>query len=426
MHSSRSGSDKSWEGERIQNVEKRSPAKMPFKRHETNTPKPQNRGDQSGITMNVMHVVESLDPAAGGPARSVPSLGEAIHKTGTNVQLYVNNKEGDAGQGRETKSTFLPIMPIRELGRTVQRSSESQADNLLIHNHGIWLPLNHYACITAKRFSIPLIISPRGMLEPWARSYRSLKKILAWYLYQRRDLRTAAVLHATSEQEAVNLQALGFHLPVAVIANGVDIPIPLEPHRESRGKKTVLFLSRVHPIKGIVNLVRAWAEIRPDDWQVVIAGPDEAGHRAEVEQELERQGLTDTFVFIGSVSDQDKWQLYNSADLFVLPSHSENFGIVIAEALAAGVPVITTRATPWEELEAHNCGWWIDIGVEPLATALKEAITLSAEERRAMGRRGSQLVEQNYSWDTIGKEMVAVYEWVLRGGEVPGCVVTDS
>jgi len=141
---------------------------------------------------------------------------------------------------------------------------------------------------------------------------------------------------------------------------------------------------------------------------------------------LERQGLVDIFDFTGSVSDQDKWQLYNSADLFVLPSHTENFGIVIAEALATGVPVITTKGTPWAELEAHDCGWWIDIGVDPLVRALTEAMNLPPEERYAMGRRGRQLVELNYSWDTIGKEMLAVYEWVLGGGGAPGCVITDS
>lgn len=387
---------------------------MPFKRHETNTPKPQNCGEQSGVTMNVMHVVESLDPAAGGPARSVPRLGEAVGRSGADVHIFAKDT---------TPSTTLPVRPIGELEKTVRELTAGHADHLLIHNHGIWLPLNHYACITAKRFTVPLVISPRGMLEPWARSYRSWKKTIAWYLYQRRDLRTAALLHATSEQEAENLQALGFHLPIAVIANGVEIPILPKYRSESNTKKTALFLGRVHPIKGLINLVQAWAEIRPTDWQVVIAGPDEAGHRAAVEQEVDRLGLTDIITCIGAVPDRDKWQLYSSADLFALPSYTENFGIVVAEALAAGLPVITTRGTPWAELETHNCGWWIETGVEPLAKALTEAMNLTLEERYAMGRRGRQLVEQNYSWDTIGKEMVAVYRWMLGGEKVPSCVV---
>lgn len=135
--------------------------------------------------------------------------------------------------------------------------------------------------------------------------------------------------------------------------------------------------------------------------------------------------MTDTFKFIGSVADKDKWKLYRRADLFVLPTHSENFGIVVAEALASGLPVITTKGAPWAELEKHQCGWWVDIGVEPLAKALNQAINLSPEERQTMGQCGRQLIEQNYSWDKIGKEMLAVYEWILGGDNQPDCVIND-
>jgi glycosyltransferase involved in cell wall biosynthesis len=109
--------------------------------------------------------------------------------------------------------------------------------------------------------------------------------------------------------------------------------------------------------------------------------------------------------------------------LFVLPSHSENFGIVVAEALASGVPVITTRATPWEELVTHRCGWWTENGPEPLAAALRDALSRTDEERREMGRRGRQLVDQKYSWPGIAAQVHAVYRWMLGEGEKPECVV---
>ena len=111
--------------------------------------------------------------------------------------------------------------------------------------------------------------------------------------------------------------------------------------------------------------------------------------------------------------------------MFVLPTYSENFGLVVAEALACCVPVITTKGTPWAELQQHKCGWWVDNGIEPLARALNEAIKLPQETRQAMGQRGCQLVEQNYSWGKIGKEMLSVYEWVLSGGVPPSCVLKD-
>jgi len=368
--------------------------------------------------------VASLDPSTGGPARSIPSLGEALSKAAIDIQLFINNKEGKS-QDRKTTPTSFSVNPINKLDVTVRELQKGKLNKTLIHNHGLWLPINHHTCVIARRFNIPLVISPRGMLEPWARSYKSWKKTIAWYLYQHRDLQRAAVLHATSEQEAANLKLLELRIPIAVIPNGVDIP-ELPEESVKKGKiKTALFLSRVHPKKGLINLVRAWGKVHPAGWQVVIAGPDEGGYQADVEKEIQRHGLTDGFIFIGSVSDQEKWQHYSSADLFVLPTHSENFGIVIAEALASGTPVITTKGTPWQELETHKCGWWIDIGVEPLAKALEEAINLSPEERQAMGQRGRCLVEQNYSWDKIGQEMVAVYQWVLRGGGIPECVMMN-
>ena len=378
------------------------------------------------MNLNIFMTIASLDPSTGGPARSVPSLGEAIHKAGVDVQLYVNNKTGESDQSKKTTSTFLSVKAINDLDNMVKGLNRGGKDNTVIHNHGIWLPLNHYASVTARRYNIPLIISPMGMLEPWARSYHSWKKMIAWCFYQRRDLKAATVLQATSKQEAGNLQLLDFHIPIAIIPNGVDIPEFPEPVvKDKTNLKTALFLSRVHPVKGLLNLVRAWAKIRPVNWRVVIAGPDEGGHQIEIEQEIQRHELSDSFSFIGSVADQDKWELYRSADLFVLPTHSENFGIVIAEALASGTPVITTKGTPWKELVENKCGWWIDIGVEPLAEALTKAMNLSPEERQVMGQRGRRLVEQNYSWDKIGNEMLSVYEWILGKGPKPECVITD-
>jgi len=146
----------------------------------------------------------------------------------------------------------------------------------------------------------------------------------------------------------------------------------------------------------------------------------------QIKAEWQKEKADMDFEYVGPVAGEAKWNLYRDADLFVLPSHSENFGLVVAEALACGVPVITTRGTPWEDLVTHRCGWWTEIGVEPLANALREALRLSDEERQHMGRRGRKLVEENYTWPAAAKKMVAVYRWMLGEGQKPECVNLKS
>ena len=168
----------------------------------------------------------------------------------------------------------------------------------------------------------------------------------------------------------------------------------------------------MHPVKGLATLVRAWNRVRVPDWHLVIAGPDEGGYRRTIEKMIADNHLEAAFSFMGPVDEADKWGLYEQAELLVLPSLTENFGMVVAEALASGKPVITTRGTPWEMLAQHHCGWWIDVGVEPLADALREATALSDHERAAMGERGRRLVEARFSWPKIADQTLAVYRWV--------------
>jgi glycosyltransferase involved in cell wall biosynthesis len=311
------------------------------------------------------------------------------------------------------------------------RNGDLTHDFDLIHSHGVWHPANHWAARAARAWGVPLIVHPRGMLEPWALGQKAWKKRLALALFQRADLEGAAALVATSEMEYANLRQLGLRQPIAVIPNGVALPdspavaapspmMPVTPD----SRRVALFLSRVHPKKGVLELVRAWGQAAPQGWRLRIAGPDEGGHWSEVARLVDQLGLGPVAEYVGPVEGARTAALYREADLFVLPTFSENFGLVVAEALTYGVPVITTRGAPWADLETYGCGWWIDTGVAPLVAALRQATALSDAERQAMGARGRDYVRR-YDWDAIAAETLALYRWVLGQGGRPACVRTD-
>ena len=258
----------------------------------------------------------------------------------------------------------------------------------VIHDHGMWLATNHAAATFASKRRVPRIVSPRGMLSSWALQRSGTKKRLAWHAYQKRDLATATAFHATSQLEADEIRASGLAQPIAVIPNGVQIPSSVVSSSERKGRRTMLFLSRIHPKKGLLNLVRAWHAASPgEQWQLIIAGTDDDRHAAEVQQEIARLNISDQVSFPGEISDANKWQAYGSADAFVLPSFSENFGLVVAEALAIGVPVITTTGMPWQDVCARRAGWRVEPSVAGLTTAIREATNLSPRELQQMGSR---------------------------------------
>ncbi|MCW5553491.1 MAG: glycosyltransferase [Verrucomicrobiae bacterium] len=387
--------------------------------------------------MKVLFTIAGLQPEYGGPSRCVPALAIALAERGVQVELI--SCESAPGQPLPLLPSVARISPhllpganrsIRWWPRAndfwkVLRERGKAGRDWLIHDHGLWLPNNHAVARAASSLKVPRIVSLHGMLTAWSRRHQGWKKAMAWWLYQRLDLKTASVLHATSPAEVQELRKAGLTQPLAMIPNGVELP-PGNPKSEignrKSGARTVLFLGRIHPIKGLLNLVRAWAILRPAGWRVVLAGNDEGGHENEIKAECRKQKVEPDFDFLGPVEGGRRWDLYRSADLFVLPSHSENFGIVVAEALACGVPVITTRGTPWQDLVLQGCGWWTEIGVEPLAAALREATALDEEVRREMGACGRQLVETKYGWPRIAARMQAVYAWMLGHGEKPEAI----
>ena len=358
--------------------------------------------------------MQSIAADFGGLGMAALRYAQAQAKAGADVTLYVADRGkrelvaidahgtveiiGGGGQGFAKRTLSL------------KRYLDTH-DFDLVHLHGTWTPLLAVAGYLAVAERVPVVVSPHGCLEPWALRHRGWKKKLALALYQKRIFFKASMMVATAGQELNSIRRLGVETPVAVIPNGVDMPSVLV-HLQTRERK-FLFLSRIHPIKGIPDLIAAWVLVRQPGWRVVIAGPDEDGHLDEIRAQIDALGLGGDFEFTGLVTGDRKEALFAEADVFVLPTYSENFGIAVAEALARGVPVITTTGAPWEDIETWRCGWWVQPGVDGVARALVAAMNTPQEELREMGQRGVQLVKEKYSWDQIGRDALEAYQWML-------------
>ena len=380
--------------------------------------------------IKVLHTVAGLHPDSGGPARTVTSLVHHLSKaediSATLVTQKLRSEEVYTGELNPSSvvvaaSRFPISIRAGFPFRTKLFGLVSHARPSIIHDHGIWLPTNHAVAKLAARQRVLRVVHVRGMLEPWALSYHSFKKRLAWSLYQKKDLDSVALFFATSQTEADSIRNLGLNQPIAILPNGVDLPaIALQTRLlpTSGRQRNVVFMSRIHPKKGLFELVNAWAKVRPSGWSLLLAGPDEGGCLQEVMARVHKLGLDGVVEYRGVVEGETKTELLKRADLFILPSFSENFGVVVAEALAHGIPVISTLGTPWKGLVENKCGWWVAAEPNALAHALREATSLNDQARFAMGRRGQKYARQ-FDWEGIAKDTADVYRWLLNDGELP-------
>lgn len=374
--------------------------------------------------MCILHVISSISRQGGGPSRSSQGLVAGLCAAGVDAWLMTLRK----GE----------VPWIEGVDKFVNGGSFEEALTRIkpdiVHLHGIWQYEMHRCAAICRRKRMPYAIAPRGMLEPWSLRAKWLKKRFARLLYQDRDLKKAAALHATAESESVQFHRLGFNNPVIISPNGVNLPAESEETGRSRRRsaeeevskwldgvseqRRALFVSRMHPKKGVLELVEAWTRVNPQDWQCELVytlnGEGEWAYEAQVKARIKELGLETQFILTGPLNDDAKWAAYARADLFVLPTYSENFGIVVAEALWAGVPVITTKGTPWQELEERQCGWWIDLPPkDSLDAALREAMALPRETLREMGARGRRLVEEKYTWKAACDAMIDGYRRIV-------------
>jgi glycosyltransferase involved in cell wall biosynthesis len=243
-------------------------------------------------------------------------------------------------------------------------------------------------------------------------------------------LRHAACLRACSQQEAEHFREVGYRGPIVLIPNGIDIGrfTPGQGHAAEtywpslKDRRVVVFLGRLSREKGLDILIPAWGELLKSgsyrDAVLVIGGPDAGGYGRTVKALIEAYGVRPNVLTIGMVGDQEKLTLLRRADVFVLPSYTENFGLVVTEALACGTPVIATTGTPWRQLQEIDAGRWVAPERRELGQAVRELLDMSKSQRHAMGERGRGLVERDYAWEKIAPQFVSVCECLREGGSV--------
>lgn len=382
--------------------------------------------------MRALHIIAGLDRNHGGPSYSVPRLCAALRKQDIETHIHTvsgaNSPQDPFILAHKQDFAGIPFLRALRLSSDLARGVRAEASTSdILHTHGLWLMPNVNAGQVAASVGRPLVVSPRGMLASEALAFSARRKQLFWQFLQGPAYAHAAVWHATSVAEAGDIRNFGVRAPIAIIPNGIDSPTNLQTYvpRESK-PHCILYLGRIHPKKGLPDLVAAWSHLANErlDWTLRIVGPNEGGHRAQLEEMASELGVP-RVIFNGPVYGAEKELVLRDANLFVLPTQNENFGIAVAEALAAGIPAIVSRGAPWAGLETDRCGWWVERGVEPLVSALREATALNDDERRAMGKRGRTLVARDYNWNRIAREMRSVYEWALGNAERPSTVYLD-
>ncbi|MBI3466421.1 MAG: glycosyltransferase [Planctomycetes bacterium] len=394
--------------------------------------------------MHVVHVSAYFAPAFGygGPPRSILGLCKHLQQAGVDVEVLTTTANGshdlpasshaaDSYEGIRVR--YLPrAFPRRFFAAagltSALREAFGSAD--LVHLHGLWNVPVWTAAREARRYGVPYVVSPRGMLESWALAQRAWRKRIAWRAFELRNLESAALLHATSAGERETLRRLFPSASIAMIPNGVEPPVDAAVDASECRRKAgipdrapiVLYLGRIHRVKRLDLLAQAFHVLhrRRPETHLVIAGPDENGNRSELQRHFAPLGQA--VHWTGALDQREKWSWLAAANVLTMCSDSESFGLSVVEAMMAGLPVVATRTCPWQELESLGCGLWVE--QEPLAIANAiDRIVSDPVGARQMGERGRIAAASRYCWGPIARAMEQQYQAVLaRDGCTPAQV----
>lgn len=382
--------------------------------------------------MRILHVIPAVAPRYGGTSAAIWPLVNALR----NVQdhdVELATTDADGPQKRLTaqalpKSAVCVHMFARERSEQFKYSSQlwgwlkkHARDYDVIHVHTNWNFPVAAACRAAMRASVPFVLSPHGMLSEYSWSRSAWKKAVYWRLAERRHVFRSAGFHVTSAEERQEVLALGVAAPIGMIPLGIDdeafdVPVQSTWLRtqcpEAGNREIVLYLSRLHPKKGVTDLLLpAFARLQSNAFLAIIGGEDvhAPGYASRIEKEIARLGLKGQVKLLGPVPPELRWAAFDGADVFVLPSHAENFGIVVPEAMARAKPVVVTTGVQFSEHVRHSGGGTVvRADVAELAAAMDALLCDQAPRVRA-GALAKAYVTKQFSWRQTAEKLVGLY-----------------
>lgn len=378
--------------------------------------------------MRILHTITTLNKSWGGPSSCTYNLVKGLNGIGvaTDVLALKSNDPNDLiGTDPFIRYADWDIRTPLFVSKSYGGFLKCHADEYdLIHGNTIWLWTTHQACRAALKYRKPLVLSPHGMLYPQALKVSAWKKKIVAPLFLRNDLRQADVIHVTSEQEAEHVRGYGLKNPIALIPNGLLLQDKPKLHDHGHeGRLRIGFVGRINRIKNLDLLFEAWNNLGDltSNVDLVIIGKDDEAYEMELRRYAETNSLTNIH-FEGFLSGMELWDAVSSLDCLILPSKSENFGMVVTEALVRQVPVIASKGTPWHDLETYSCGIWCDSSCNELTESIGRMIALPVAERKLMGERGRKLVMEKYTIDSVAARMRDLYSWILGEGPKPSFI----
>lgn len=380
------------------------------------------------VTPTVSRAGGGIFPIVLAHARAFISLGNAVTVHG----IDCDQEKLDRADWDGIKLSLHPQAPFGYAPRLLSTLVEANHD--IIHQHGLWLYPSIVVSQWRARVGRPTVISTQGMLEPWALSNSRVKKKIAGALFEKKNLRSANAVHC-SVNEIKGVRSYAESTPIAAIANGVILPdrrssLQKPSNLFSDGRKTLLFLGRIHPKKGIAELLRAFSIFKAEEpvlasqWRLVVAGWDDGNHAEDLNILARKLGMgPEDVTFPGPFFGDDKDALLFHSDAFILPSFSEGFPMAVLEAWAHSLPVLMTNECNIPDGFTHGAA--IKISNNPHELAITLAKSLARCDLQTIGAAGRKLVESQYSWSALGSELVSVYHWLLAQGRRPSCVQID-